>query len=352
MKDLLFKDDQTPRLPQTGDLIEGKIIKLSNNSIVLELGPLGTGIIYGGEWKDNKEMIKNLKKGDKISALVVIPENDEGYVELSLKEATLEKTWSDLSSQKQTNQTIKVKVIEANRGGLVIKYSGTTGFLPVSQLSPENYPRVEGGDKNKILTELNKFVGQEMKVKIISLDKKTEKLIVSEKATQEKKHKANLENYKKGDIVEGTVSALANFGAFIKLENNIEGLVHISELDWQIIDHPSQILKENEEIKTQIIDIQDGQISLSLKSLKQDPWQNIEEKYQNGQTIQGKVIKFTPSGAFVQVEEGIHGLTHTAEFNKQNQQIENILKLDQSYNFEIVSMSPKMHKMALTLARE
>jgi small subunit ribosomal protein S1 len=349
MKELLAKDKDVPCLPQPGDLIEGRIIKISKNAIILELGPLGTGIIYGGEWRDNKNLVRELKIGDTISALVLIPENEDGYVELSLKEANLEKTWSDLKAKKQTDEAITVKVTEANRGGLVIKYSGLVGFLPVSQLLPKNYPRVEGGDKNKILKELNKFINKEIKVKIISLDKKTEKLIVSEKAVQEKKLKESLENYKKGDVVKGTVTALTDFGAFIKFDNNLEGLAHISELDWQIIDHPNQILQENEKVKVQIIDIQDGQISLSLKALKEDPWQNIEEKYQNGQVVKGKVIKFTPSGAFVQIDNGIHGLIHSIEFTKQNQQIENILQLDQSYEFKILSLSPKMHKMALTL---
>ncbi len=350
MKDLIFKDEKSPRLPQAGDLVEGKIIKISKNAIILELSPLGAGIIYGGEWKDNKAMIKDLEVGQEISALVLNPENDEGYVELSIKEASLEKTWGDLKAKKQDNETISVKVIDANRGGLVINYSGTTGFLPVSQLSPENYPRVEGGDKNKILQELNKFVGQEIKVKIIGLDKRDEKLIVSEKAAQEKKLQANLENYNKGDTVEGTVSALANFGAFIKIDDTLEGLAHISELDWQIIDHPNQVLKENDKVKAQIIDISNGQISLSLKALKKDPWQDIESKYENGQKIKGRVIKFTPTGAFVQIEDGIHGLAHAAEFTKNNLQIENALKLDESYSFEIVSLSPQMHKMALALA--
>ncbi|MFH1460930.1 MAG: S1 RNA-binding domain-containing protein [Patescibacteria group bacterium] len=340
MKDLLVKIDQSPRLPQPGDLVEGQIIKISKNAIILELGPIGTGIIYGGEWKDNRSLVKELKVGDTISALVLDSENDDGYVELSLKEANLEQAWTDLKDKKQSGETITVKVTEANRGGLVINYAGLIGFLPVSQLSPQNYPRVEGGDKNKILKELNKFIGQEIKVKIISLDKRTEKLIVSEKAAQEKKLKENLENYKNGDLVEGVVTALADFGAFIKFDDNLEGLAHISELDWQIIDHPSQVLKESQKVKAQIIDIQDGQISLSLKALKQDPWQNIEGKYQNGQEIQGKVIKFTPTGAFVQIENEIHGLVYATE---------QTLKLNQTYNFRILSLSSKMHKMALAL---
>ncbi len=351
MKNVLLKEKELPRLPQEGDLIEGKIIKLSKTAIILELGPLGTGIIYGGEWKDNRNVIKNLKLGDTISALVLSQENDDGYVELSIKEATLEKTWSDLKEKKQSNETIPVRVIEANRGGLVIDYSGMIGFLPVSQLSAENYPKVEGGDRNKILKELSKFIGTELKAKIISLDRKDEKLIVSEKATQEKKLRENLENYKKGDIIEGTVSALTNFGAFIRIDDNLEGMVHISELDWKIIDHPNQILKENEKVKAQIIDIQNGQISLSIKILKKDPWENIEKKYQTGQTVDGKVIKITPTGAFIQIKNGIHGLVHATEFTKQGEQIESELKLEESYNFEILSLNPQMHKMSLSLTK-
>ena len=182
MKELLAKDKQTPHLPQSGDLIEGQIIKISKNALIIDLGPLGTGIVYGGELREDKDMLKELTIGQNVSALVLEMENEDGYVELSLKEAGLEKAWLTLREKKQADQTITTKVIEANRGGLIIKTGSLIGFLPVSQLSNENYPQVEGGDKDKILSELNKFVGQEMKVKIIDLDQKTDKLIVSEKA--------------------------------------------------------------------------------------------------------------------------------------------------------------------------
>lgn len=349
MKELLAQDKEAPRLPQPGDLIEGQIIKISKNALIVELGPLGTGIVYGGELRENTEALKKLKVGQKISALVIEQENEDGYVELSLKEANLEKAWSDLRTKKQTGQNITVKVVEANRGGLVIEANSIIGFLPVSQLSPKNYPRVEGGDKSKILSHLNKFINKQMEVKIIGLDQRADKLIVSEKAVQEKEIKESLDNYKKGDVVQGTVTALADFGAFIKLDDNLEGLAHISELDWQIIDHPSQILGENKKVKVQIIDIKNGQISLSLKSLKKDPWQNIGEKYQNGQTVKGKVIKFGSLGAFVQINKNIHGLVHVSEFSKQNQQIEDVLKTGQSYNFKILSLIPETHKMSLVL---
>jgi len=349
MKELFSQEKGTYVLPQVGDLIEGRIIKISNNELIVELGPLGTGVVYGGELRNNKDIFRELKVGQKISALVVDPENEDGYVELSLKEASLEQTWSELQEKEKSGQTITVKVIEANRGGLVIGVSGMIGFLPVSQLSPSNYPRVEGGDKDKILQELNKFVGKEMEVKIITLDKRSEKIVVSEKAIQEKKMKESLKKYKKGDIVEGIVTAVVNFGAFIKFDDTVEGLAHISELDWQIIDHPSQVLKENDKIKAQIIDNREGQISLSLKTLKENPWHKVKDKYTAGQTVKGKVIKFTSLGAFVQINKGIHGLAHLSEFSKQNQQMENALEIGQSYNFEILSLSPEVHKISLSL---
>ncbi|MFH1938079.1 MAG: S1 RNA-binding domain-containing protein [Patescibacteria group bacterium] len=349
MKDLIIKKKKTPLLPQVGDIIEGRIIKISKNELILELGPIGTGIIYGAELRENKDMIKNLKIGETISALVLDQENDDGYTELSFKEANLEKTWNDLRTKKEEGEQVNVKVIEANRGGLVIRLSNIIGFLPVSQLSSENYPRVEGGDKNKILKHLNDFIGKEIKVKIISLDKKTEKLVVSEKALQEKEMKESLNKYKKGDIIEGTVTALTDFGAFIKFNDNLEGLVHISELAWQIIDHPSQILKENEKTKVQIIDIQNGQVSLSLRALKKDPWENIEKKYKNNQIVKAKVIKFNPSGVFVEIDKGINGLVHFSEFSKENKQMEDVLEIGKSYNFKILSLSSAMHKMSLGL---
>jgi small subunit ribosomal protein S1 len=208
MKELLTKNSEAPRLPQPGDLVEGRLIKISKNALIVELGPLGTGIVYGGELRENKDMLKELKVGQKISGLVIDPENEDGFVELSLKEANLEKAWADLKTKKQTNQTVTVKVIQANRGGLVIKLADLTGFLPVSQLADQNYPRVEGGDKAKILNHLNKFVGREMEVKIIGLDKKADKLIVSEKAVPEKKTKEN--SKEKENTAKKTATALAN----------------------------------------------------------------------------------------------------------------------------------------------
>ena len=344
MKELLAKEKDALLLPQTGEIIEGTVVKISKSEIIVDLGAVGAGIIYGGELKESKSLSKGIKIGQKISALVIGPENDDGYIELSLKEASLKQVWSELKKSREENESISVQVVEANRGGLVVEYLSVIGFLPVSQLSSQNYPRVEGGDKNMILKHLNGFIGKEMLVRVITLDRKNEKLIVSEKATQEKELKQSLEKYKEGEVVEGMVTALTDFGAFIKFDNNLEGLAHISELDWKIIDHPSQVLQENEKVKAQIISINDGQITLSLKALKDDPWQGIEGKYQAGQIVEGKVTKLSPSGAFVEIDKGIHGLIHSSEISQEDP-----LDLGQSHQFKILSLTPEKHKMALAL---
>jgi len=343
MKELLAKEKGIVSLPQPGDIIEGTIIKISKTEIIVEIDGVGAGAVYGGEIKENRTLVKGLKVGQKISALVISQENEDGYIELSFKEANLKKTWNELRGAKENNETVAVRVVEANRGGLGLEYLGIVGFLPGSQLSPQNYPRVEGGDKNKILKHLNAFVGKEMSVKIITLDKREEKLIVSEKLAREKELKKDLEKHKEGDIVEGTVTALADFGAFIKFSDNLEGLAHISELGWEIIAHPSQVVKENDVVKAQITSINGGQISLSLKALQDDPWQKIEDKYQAGQTVDGKTVKLSAAGIFVEIEKGIHGLVSLEESNNLN--------LGQAYKFEITSLSLEKHKMTLTPAK-
>jgi small subunit ribosomal protein S1 len=349
MKQLLNQEEKAPRLPKAGELVEGEILKISKNAIIVSLDPIGTGIIYGGELKENRNLVRGLEAGQTIKAMVVEPENEDGYIELSLREATIKEAWTEIKDKKEQDEAISAEVIQANRGGLVVNVKGIIGFLPVSQLSPQNYPRVEGGDKNKILQFLNQFVGKEIKVKILDLDKKNDKLIVSEKAADKKKLQESLGNYKKGDVVEGTVTALADFGAFIKLDENIEGLAHISELDWNIIDHPSRVLAKNQQVQVQISDIQEDQVSLSLKALQEDPWKKIEEKYQNGQIVAGKVVKLNHKGALIEVDDKIHGIVNAYEL-PQNTTTQQILNTGEKYNFKITSFAPRNHKMTLVPA--
>jgi small subunit ribosomal protein S1 len=279
-------------------------------------------------------------------------ENEEGYIELSLRGASKELTWEVLKQKKEKGEFLIVKILGANKGGLLTEVSGIPAFLPVSQLLPEHYPRVERAEASKILTALQKFIGKELKIKIFDLDPREEKLILSEKIQEVEKIKEILKNYKIGQVVEGEITGITDFGAFMKFgPKNLEGLIHISELDWKLIENPSEIVKVGEKVKAKIIEISDDKISLSLRALKKDPWKDIEKKYKKGDVVPGKVTKFNPFGAFVQITPKIQGLCHVSEFGTKAK-MEEILKINKKYNFQILSIDPAEHRMSLKLVEK
>ena len=362
MKEIIEKIDLL-RPPKIGEIIQGKIIGKGKASVFLDLGILGTGIIYGKEFYEAKDKLKDLKIGDSVFTKIIDLENEEGYIELSLTEAGKELAWEQLSEKKGKDESIIVKISGANKGGLLTEVSGIPAFLPVSQLSLANYPKIEGGDTQKILRALQKFIGKEMEVKIFDFDQREEKLILSEKAKETKKIKEILKNYKIGDIVEGEITGVVDFGAFIKFPpsvtetkkdsaeetpENLEGLIHISELDWQLIEDPSEIVKVGQKIKAKIIDISNGKVSLSLKALKKDPWKDVEEKHKKGDIVKGEVTKFNPFGAFIKISPRIQGLCHVSEFGSQKK-MEEVLKIKKKYDFKILLIEPAKHRMTLKL---
>lgn len=351
---------QTPKLPRAGEIVNGQIIEISKSTIFIDLGSAGTGVLLGREIKENRALVKSLKIGQEITAMVLEPENEQGFVELSLQAAHREQSWDTLKQLFKSREIVSAKITSANRGGLMVETRGIVGFLPVSQLSYEHYPRVEDGDKNKILQELNKFINKEMAVRIIDVDPSQQKLIVSEKAIDEQKIKDALAQYKINDLVEGTISGVVDFGAFIRFSLSgtdnqekpemMEGLIHISEIDWQLIDDPRQFLKVGQIVTAKIIGIEKDRLSLSLKALKKDPWQDIAAKYQKDQVVEAEVTKINPFGAFVQLDKDIHGLVHVSDFespDKMNQE----LQTGKKYQFKIFSIEPQVHKMALSLMR-
>jgi small subunit ribosomal protein S1 len=338
-----------------GSTVEGKVVARDRSSLFIDLGSNGTGIIFGKEFYAAKNVIKGLDIGDRVIAKIVELENDEGYRELSLKDATKEISWQRLKEMKETGEIINVRITGVNKGGLLASLEGIQAFLPVSQLAPENYPRVADADKQKILKELQKFIGKTMEVKVLDLLSSENKLILSEKAKSEEKIKAILKDYKKGDIVEGEITGIADFGAFIKFplptessKDQIEGLIHISELDWQLVENPAEVVKVGDVVKVQIIDINNNQVFLSLKSLKQNPWEKIEKEYKKGDIIKGKVTKFSAFGAFVEIAPKIRGLCHISEFPSK-EEMEKKLELDKTYDFQILLIEPKEHRMSLKL---
>jgi len=342
-------------LPREGDLIEGKVITIGRNEIYLDINGITTGVVRGPELFDESGEFSDLKKGDTISATVLELENEKGLIELSFRQASHQKAWNHLEKLIKDEKLIEVEVMDANKGGLLVRYNKIQGFLPVSQLKPENYPRVESGDKNKILEKLKKFVGGKISVKIISLDEKDNKLIVSEKhATDTQQKKEINKKYKVGDVVEGKISGLVDFGAFITFDQDQEGLVHISELAWQRIDHPKDVVKEGQKTKAQIIGItDDGKISLSIRRLIKDPWENVNKKYKVGQKVKGKVLKTNLFGLFVELDENIHGLAHISELSeKPVKDVSQIAQPGDVLTFKIVSIEPEDHRLGLSLIKE
>lgn len=336
------------RLPKIGEKIEGKVLSIGSNNLLLDIGPVGTGIIIAKELHDGLGTLENLKVGDKITATVLEQENEDGYVELSLREASYEKVWQGLKEKMRKGEVISTKILEANRGGLIMEINGVFGFLPVSHLTSQHYPRVKDGDRNKILSILNNYINQTFKVKIIDANQEQENLILSEKAVEADKVKEMIEKFKLGDIIEGKVKGIVDFGAFVEFDDGLEGLVHISELAWRLVDDPREVVKVEEKVKAKIIGIDGKKISLSLKALQKDPWEKSDDKYKIGQTVDGKVTKINQFGAFVQLDEYIHGLVHISELKKNNEK-DKFIEEGKKYKFKILSFEPKEHRLGLCL---
>ncbi|MBX4215865.1 S1 RNA-binding domain-containing protein [Candidatus Parcubacteria bacterium] len=211
----------------------------------------------------------------------------------------------------------------------------------------EHYPRVEDGDKEKILRELKKLVGMRLGVSIISASPKEGKLIFSEKDLDQKDRQEIIEKYSLGDEIEGSVTGIVDFGVFVKIEEGLEGLVHISEIDWGLVEDPKSLFKMGDKVKAKVIEIKDGKISLSIKALKENPWKEAAEKYKKGDTVEGVVIKFNKHGALVSIEEGVAGLAHISEFGSE-EKLRSTLELGKSYAFQITFFEPKEQRLTLS----
>ena len=337
----------SPVPPKDGDLIEGKVSAIGRARVYVELVPFGTGIIYGREFMNARDILRKVSVGDTIAAKVVDPGNEDGYIELSLKEARQALIWSDAEDavKKQTIMSLPVK--EANKGGLIIEWQGIQGFLPASQLGAEHYPRVEDGDKDKILTALNDLIGKSLSVIMITADQKEGKLIFSEKGPQEKGEKEQkVSRYNVGDVLAGTITGAVDFGVFVKLEEGLEGLVHISELDWGLVEDTRSLYKVGEPVKVKVIEVKDDKISLSIKQLKENPWVSASKKYHKDQVVQGVIIKYNKHGALASIEEGVAGLVHISEFATEDE-LRKALSLGSSYQFTITLFEPKEQRMTL-----
>lgn len=329
-----------------GDMVEATVLAVGGNRIWVDVAGQALGFIPEREITTKT----GLKKGDKIFASVLHMENEEGNVVLSMRQADREKYWQEMEEKCKSGEIIASHITDANKGGLISEIGGIQGFLPVSQLTAEHYPRVSGGDKEEILNRLRQFIGTDMMVKVINCDKEGNKLIFSEKAVSADEVKGKIDKYSVGDKVKGKITGIVDFGLFIKLDTQIEGLIHISEISWSRVSDLHKLFKVGDDVSAIIIGIDNGKISLSLKRLQDDPWVKAASKFKVNTEVKGEVTKITPFGAFVSLGDGIDGLVHVSEMSDDHiVDPGQIVELGKEYTFKIISIEPDSHRLGLSL---
>lgn len=344
MKELLIKEEF--QLPKEGQILTGRVISVGKSQVLVDLDAAGIGIVYPGQFYDSPDRMRQLSPGQEVSALLVELENDEGYRELSLKAAQMTTAWQRIKELKETETVISTPILNINKGGLIVQVEGVQGFLPLSQLASEHYPKVEGGDTTRIVQALQKFKGEEFQVKILDYNEEEGKLIVSERAIQEEAAKEEISKLEVGQTVHGVVTEVTAFGAFVKLNEALDGLVHSSEIDWKFIEDPRQILRPGQEVDAKIINLEGGRVALSIKALRPDPWLTVEENFKPGQEVTGTVLKIRSNGAFISLNDDIVGLIPTAEFDGKAPT--DVLHVEETLELVVVNVDAKDHKLILS----
>lgn len=329
---------------KTGDMVDGVVTSVKKHEVWVDMGANGVGVIFRREVGTN-----NLEEGQSISASVVDPELDEGYALLSMKRAVKDRGWGELQRVFDEQEIIEVMPYDANRGGLLIELEGIRGFLPVSQLSAEHYPRVSDSDKDEILTKINSLIGKSLRVRILDVSRKDNKLIFSEKEAVRDDMASRLSELKVGDVVEGVVTGVIDFGAFVNVDG-IEGLVHISEISWERVEDPRKYIKVGENVKAKIIAIDKDRLSLSIKQMNDDPWLSEVKEFKKGDNVEGKITRITPFGAFVQLSPAVEALVHVSEMSDdENVDPEAVFKLNEKKKFKVIDVDTDNRKIALSL---
>ena len=344
MDDLLAAADDTIKQMTAGEVVHGTILSVKKHEVLIDLGPLGVGLVPRRE----VGFSKNYKEGDEVTASVVDTELDNGYSLLSLRKAAKDRGWDEVRQKMDDGEVITISPYDANRGGLLVEYEGVRGFLPVSQLSAEHYPRVGSSDKDEILQRLNGLVGKEMQVRVLDVDRRANKLIFSEK---EAIKEGLAERFKKlaiGDTVKGVVTGVVDFGVFVNVEG-IEGLIHISEISWERVNNPSDYVKVGQTVEAKIIAIDKERLSLSMKQLTKDPWLDEVEQFKPGDTVEGTVTRITPFGAFVQLSPAVEALVHVSELGGDGTDPEKVFTLNERKEFVVLDIDKDNRKISLSL---
>ena len=345
MDDLLAQESSVKQLT-IGESATGTVLTIKKHEVLIDLGPLGVGFVPRREVGFSRA----LNIGDEVVASVVDTELDNGYSLLSLRKAAKDRGWDEVIARQEAGEIIEITPYDANRGGLLVEFEGVRGFLPVSQLSAEHYPRVRSSDKDEILQRLNALTNQTLKVRILDVDRKANKLIFSEKEAVKEGLAARFEKLAVGDTVTGVVTGVVDFGIFVNVEG-IEGLVHISEISWERVNNPSDYVKVGQTIEAKIIAIDKERLSLSMKQLQKDPWLDEVEKFEKGTKVEGTVTRITPFGAFVQISSAVEALVHISELGSGSDvDPEKVFTLNERKEFTVLDVDKDNRKISLSLA--
>lgn len=329
----------------TGEVIEGYVSSIKKHEVWIDLGAQGVGVVMRREIGHGQ----TLELGQAITVSVIDPEMEEGHALLSMKRAAKDRGWDDVQKTFEDGDIIEVTAYDANRGGLLVELEGIRGFLPVSQLGAAHYPRVSGADKDEILQKLNALIGKSIRVRILDVSRKDNKLIFSEKEAIKDDMQARFAELKVGDEVTGIVTGVIDFGAFINVDG-IEGLIHISEISWERVENPRDYIKVGETVKAKVIAIDKDRLSLSLKQMSEDPWLQEAKLLKKGDNVEGKITRITPFGAFVQISNSVEALVHVSEMgDDESVDPEKLFKLNEKKTFKILDVDTESRKIALSL---
>lgn len=343
MDDLLASSDIQQL--KSGDVVEGTVLSVKKHEAWIDLGANGVGVVMRREIGPGQD----LEKGSTVTVSVVDPEMEEGHALLSMKRAAKDKGWDELQTVFDNKETLQVKAYDANRGGLLIELEGIRGFMPVSQLSADHYPRVSGADKDEIMQKLTALVKQTLTVRILDINRKENKLIFSEKEAVKDDMQERFAKLAVGEEVEGVITGVIDFGAFVNVDG-IEGLIHISEISWERVEDPKNYVKTGDKVKAKIIAIDKDRLSLSLKQMQEDPWLSEVKEFKKGSLVEGRVTRITPFGAFVQLSPAVEALVHVSEMSDDDgTDPEKVFKVNETKQFKVLDVDTESRKIALSL---
>ncbi len=330
---------------KTGDVVEGVVTSVRKHEVWIDLGASGTGVVMRREIGHGQ----TLEEGQAVVTSVVDPELDEGHALLSMRRAAKDRGWDELQRMFDGQEIVEISPYDANRGGLLVEMEGIRGFLPVSQLAAGHYPRVSGADKDEILQKLNALTNKTLRVRILDLSRKDNKLIFSEKEAVKDDMAQRFSKLKVGDVVEGVVTGVIDFGAFVNVDG-IEGLIHISEISWERVEDPRDYIKNGQTVEAKIIAIDKDRLSLSLKQMQEDPWLQEVKAFKKGDVVEGKVTRITPFGAFVQLSSSVEALVHVSEMSDDEAvDPEKVFQLNEKKKFKVLDIDTEGRKIALSL---